>query len=601
MLRHRYYLLLVFLLGSFFITIESGLAKEKYKVKSIEFENNQAFEDGRLRKLMISSPNKFPVSIFSSSEYIPDLFADDLKNVIDFYHNHGYLQAVVVDTQLTFNKKKKEVKIKIFVEEGELTRIEGVEFFGNIFFNDSLLAQKSNLKIGEAFKRVKVNDVELLILTMYADNGYLEAEIETEIRIIEETHRAIIDFNINEKSQFKIGEIKLSGLEKTDKKVVKHELLFSEGEIIKYSKLLETQRRLYLTGLFQSVFIRPENNASSDSSTKNILVELEEKDYGEFNVSFGYGTLDKIRGQAEIYYSNLAGTGRKVALVTRASFIRRYVEASFTEPRTVGLPWRTDINAFLEFREDPGFDLSSVGGKITFGRNIGKNIRTSISYRHENANIKNIKVTPLPSDVKTNIRSLIFSSIYDSRNNLFDPSRGLFLEWKNEIAGAFLRSSSSFFRSTIEAKYFHPLSKSAVLATAMKIGWINILGGAKEIPLNEKFYAGGPETLRAFDFQKVGPLGENNIPIGGKFQLVLNAFELRQSIYKWIGMVAFLDVGNVWTDSEQFDFSDLRLSPGMGVRLSTPIGLARVDIGFNVKPKPREPRSNIYFSMGQAF
>ena len=599
MLKQYPFTILLLLLGSFFLLIEQGYSKETYKVKSIEFENNHAFDDGRLRKLMISRPTKFPVSIFSSSEYIPDLFADDLKNVIDFYHNQGYLQAAVVDTQLTFNKKKKEVKIRISVEEGELTRIEGVEFFGNRLFSDSLLAQKSKLKVGEAFKRVQVNDVELLILTMYANNGYLETEIEKEVRISDETHRAIIDFDIDEKNQYTVHDIILKGLEKTDQKVVERELLFEKGEVIKYSKLLETQRKLYLTGLFESVFIRPLEN--SDSSQKNILVEVKEKDYGEFNVSFGYGTLDKIRGQAEIYYSNLAGTGRKVGLVTRASFIRRFVEASFTEPRTVGLPWRTDINAFIENREDPGFDLSSVGGKITFGRNIGENIRASVSYRHENVNIKNIKVTPLPSDVKTNIRSLILSSIYDSRNNLFDPSKGLFLEWKNEVAGAFLRSSSSFFRSTIETKYFHPLSKSAVLATAMKIGWINILGGAKDVPLNEKFYAGGPETLRAFDFQKVGPLGENNVPIGGKFQLVLNAFELRQSIYKWIGMVAFLDAGNVWTDSEQFDFSDLRLSPGMGIRLSTPIGLARVDIGFNVKPKPGEPRSNIYFSMGQAF
>ena len=599
MLKQYLFTILLLLLGSFFLLIEQGYSKETYKVKSIEFENNHAFDDGRLRKLMISRPTKFPVSIFSSSEYIPDLFADDLKNVIDFYHNQGYLQAAVVDTQLTFNKKKKEVKIRISVEEGELTRIEGVEFFGNRLFSDSLLAQKSKLKIGEAFKRVQVNDVELLILTMYANNGYLETEIEKEVRISDETHRAIIDFDIDEKNQYTVHDIILKELEKTDQKVVERELLFEKGEVIKYSKLLETQRKLYLTGLFESVFIRPLEN--SDSSQKNILVEVKEKDYGEFNVSFGYGTLDKIRGQAEIYYSNLAGTGRKVGLVTRASFIRRFVEASFTEPRTVGLPWRTDINAFIENREDPGFDLSSVGGKITFGRNIGENIRASVSYRHENVNIKNIKVTPLPSDVKTNIRSLILSSIYDSRNNLFDPSKGLFLEWKNEVAGAFLRSSSSFFRSTIETKYFHPLSKSAVLATAMKIGWINILGGAKDVPLNEKFYAGGPETLRAFDFQKVGPLGENNVPIGGKFQLVLNAFELRQSIYKWIGMVAFLDAGNVWTDSEQFDFSDLRLSPGMGIRLSTPIGLARVDIGFNVKPKPGEPRSNIYFSMGQAF
>ena len=599
MLRLHPVTFLFLLFGSLFLLIEPGYSKETYKIKSIEFENNHAFDDGRLRKLMISSPTKFPVSIFSSSEYIPDLFQDDLKNVTDFYHNQGYLQAAVVDTQLTFNRNKKEVKIKIFVEEGERTRIEGMSFFGNKVFSDSLLMKKSRLKIGDAFKRVQVNDVELLILTMYANNGYLETEVETEIRISDETHRAIIDFNINEKNQFTIHEIKLNGLEKTNEKVVRRELLFKEGEVIKYSKLLETQRKLYLTGLFEGVFIRPEEN--SDSSTKNILVEMKEKDYGEFNVSFGFGTLDKVRSQAEIFYTNLAGTGRKAGLITRVSFIRRYGEASFTDPRTFGLPWRTDINAFIENREDPGFNLSSVGGKITFGRSIGNNIRTSLTYRYENANISNVKVNPLPKDVKTNIRSLILSSVYDSRNNLFDPSKGIFVEWKNEVAGGFLKSSNAFYRSTINAKYFYPVNNSAVIASAMKLGWINLLGIERDIPLNEKFYTGGPETLRAFDFQKVGPLDENRVPIGGKFQFVLNVVEWRQSIYKWIGMVAFLDAGNVWAESKQFKVSDMRLSPGLGIRLSTPIGLARIDYGFNVKPKIGEPRGKIYFSMGQAF
>lgn len=599
MLKLYPFSILLLLFGSFFLLIEPAYSKETYKVKNIEFENNHAFDDGRLRKLMISRPTKFPVSIFSSSEYIPDLFQDDLKNVTEFYHNQGFLQAAIVDTQLTFNKKKKEVKIKVFVEEGELTRIEGIEFFGNILFSDSFLAQKSKLKFGEAFKRVQVNDVELLILTMYANNGYLETEIETEVRISDETHRAIIDFNIDEKNQFTVHDIILKGLEKTDQKVVMRELLFEKEEVIKYSKLLETQRKLYLTGLFESVFIRPVEN--SDSSSKNILVEVKEKDYGEFNISVGYGTVDKVRSQAEIYYTNLAGTGRKAGLITRVSFIRRYGEASFTEPRIFGLPWRTDINAFIENREDPGFNLSSVGGKITIGRNINRNIRASITYRYENAKIRNIKVTPLPSDVKTNIRSLILSSVYDSRNNLFDPSKGIYLEWKNEVAGGFLKSSNAFFRSIIDAKYFYPLTNSAVIATALELGWINLLGDARDIPLNEKFYTGGPETLRAFDFQKVGPLDENRIPIGGKFQFVLNAMELRQSIYKWVGMVAFFDIGNVWAESKQFKFSDMRLSPGLGIRLSTPIGLARVDYGFNVDPSVGEPRGKFYFSMGQAF
>lgn len=596
----RRYIFLSFLFLTLILALtNSASADDDYTVKKVEFEGNDHFKAGRLKQLMISSPPGFPLSIFTSSEYIPDIFRDDIKNIEDFYHNVGYLQAAVVDTQLSFLPEDKEVTIKIKIQEGELAHIEGISFFGNTVFTDSALAKKVKLKVGGPFKRLQINDGEFAILSMYANNGYLEAEIETEERISDDSLRAIIDFSIREGRQFTIDKIILNGLEKTNRDVVMGELLFKEGEIVRYSKLLESQRKLYLTGLFESVFIRPDSTL--DDSLRDVIVELKEKQYGEFNVAVGYGTIDKIRGQVEVFYTNLAGTGRKVGLVTRASFIRRYVEASFTEPRTVGLPWRTDINSFLEYREDPGFDLNRIGAKITFGRNIAKRIRLSLAYKYEEANIKNVKVTPIPEDVKTNIRSLILSSVYDSRNNLFDPSKGIFAELKEELAGGFLQGSNAFFRSSAELKYFHPLTRTTVLATAVRLGWMKLIGNAKDIPLNEKFYAGGPETLRAFDFQSIGPLDANGVPIGGKLQFVMNAFEIRQTIYKWIGMVTFLDVGNVWAETDQFRIRDIRLSPGLGIRLSTPIGLARMDFGINIDPRADEPFGKLYFSMGQAF
>lgn len=594
--------------------VEAAMAQKNFKVKEIEFLGNKAFSSARLKKLMISSPTTFPVSIFGSSDYIPDLFADDLKNLEQFYHNQGYLQAAVVDTQLSFNAKERKVRIKISVEEGELTRIEGITFFGNQVFSDSQLTEVSRLKIGDPFRRSKINDAELALLTWYANHGYLETQIITDVRVSDETHRAIVDFTIDEKQQFAIHKIRLQGLEKTKEKVVMRELLFEEGEIVRYSKLLQSQRELYLTGLFQSVFIRPQNpeegvaQDGSDSAAseitlgkKDILVELKEKDYGEFNVSVGYGTVDKVRGRVEIFYTNLGGAGRKAGLATHASFIRRYAEASFTEPRLFGFPWRSDVNAFWEYREDPGFDLNRVGTKFTVGRNLGRNTRTSLTYRFENSDIRDVKVSPAPTNLRVNIRSLTLSLVYDSRDNLFDPGRGLFMELKNEVAGGFLRGTDAFVRSTFDAKYFYPIYRNTIFAAAMKLGWMELFGDAREIPLSEKFYAGGPDALRAFDLQKVGPLDERNVPIGGKFQLVLNAAEIRQSIYKWLGGVVFLDIGNVWAETGQLSLTDMRLSPGMGIRLSTPIGLARLDCGINIDRHAGEPGTKIYFSMGQAF
>ncbi|MBN2287830.1 MAG: BamA/TamA family outer membrane protein [Candidatus Glassbacteria bacterium] len=125
--------------------------------------------------------------------------------------------------------------------------------------------------------------------------------------------------------------------------------------------------------------------------------------------------------------------------------------------------------------------------------------------------------------------------------------------------------------------------------------------GLTGIPLHERFYAGGPHSLRAFSYQKAGPLDRDRMPIGGRLKLVWNVVELRRTLYKLVGGVLFVDVGNVWLDPGSFALDEIRTSIGCGLRLNTPIGMGRLDYGYNPERRPGEPRGKLYFSMGQAF
>ena len=125
--------------------------------------------------------------------------------------------------------------------------------------------------------------------------------------------------------------------------------------------------------------------------------------------------------------------------------------------------------------------------------------------------------------------------------------------------------------------------------------------GLERIPLHERFYAGGPNSLRAFDYQKAGPLDEKRVPTGGRLLIVWSIIEIRRSLYKMIGGAVFVDAGNVWTKPEMFKFRGLRAALGFGLRVNTPIGLARLDYGINLDRRTGEPRAKLYFSMGQAF
>ena len=579
------------------LSIVYSAPSEKFKIKSVRFENNVVFTKRQLRRVILSRPSTF----LNLSYYYAQVFEDDLKNLELFYHNNGYLEAKITDHQVIKDTTRNEIHIIIKTYEGELTRVEGATIFGNRVFSDEVLLKKIKIRKGEPFKRKKIEDATLAILTLYANNGYLDAEVKPDIQINSRDHLALIDFIVKEKTQSTIGQIKLIGLEKTHQSVVHRELRFGSGEIITYSHLLESQRQLYLTGLFKSVFIRPQSIFSNDSTKRDILIELKENLSGEFNVSIGYESVEKLRGKVELLNTNLSGTARKLGLTFKISSINRGLEASFSEPWTFNIPWRTDMNLTMDYQKEPGYEFNRFGGKLTFGRSFLKRSTATITYRQEEVNLKNVRVSVIPEKLKTNIRSLKFSLIYDTRDNLFNATQGIYFEYSNELAGSFLSGTNSFTRTEARLKYFHRWSYSTIIGTALDVGWMAASGGLKEIPLHERYYAGGPSTLRGFEYQKVGPLDENNVPIGGKFKFVWNLLEIRSVLYKMIGGVLFLDAGNVWLDPRHFKLKNLRLAPGVGLRVNTPIGLGRVDLGFNIDPEIDEPKAKVYISMGQTF
>ncbi len=589
-----YLILLLCFLGQ--VAAAKEISK-KIKVKSVTFQGNQAFTDSRLRRVMLTRPSRF----LSPSYYHPDIFQDDLKNLNLFYQQNGYLEIQILDTQVNIDSTQQEAQVHINLSEGDLTQVERVAVFGNSVFSDSLLLQRIKIKPGDPFSQKTIQNITLSLLTLYANNGYLEAEVKPDIRINSETHQALIDFTIEEKTQFTISGIRLEGAKKTRPKVINRELLFRLGEVVRYSRLLESQRRLYLTGLFQSVFIRPQPSLKGDSTQKDILIEIQESEPFEFNVAVGYGSIEKARGRIEVFNTNLLGTARKAGLAARISFVSRGIEASFTEPWTLGFRWRTDVNLLLEYLEEPGYDLKRTGGRLVVGRNFGKRSIASLIYRYEDVKLSRIKVRTIPEELKTNLRTLTLSLIYDTRDNLFNSTHGVYLEWSNELAGSFLRGTNSFVRSQGTLKYFYPWKRSTIIGSALEIGWMDFFGASRDIPLNERFYAGGPNSLRGFGYQLVGPLDTDRIPLGGRLKLIWNLIEIRQALYKIIGAVLFADIGNVWSRPEDLHFGDIRTCLGFGIRANTPIGIVRVDYGINLRPRKGEPEGQLIFNMGQTF
>lgn len=571
--------------------------KARFKVRSVTIEGNQAFEDRRILGLMLTRPSAF----LNRSSYYPEIFADDLDNILLFYQQNGYLEAALTDTTVTIDSLAGAVDVYLSITEGDLTRTEGVSFSGNTVFPDSELVSLVRLARGDPFRRGNVQNGMVAILSRYAERGYLDAAVKPDVKIDSEQHLATVDLIITEHRQARVGTISLEGIRRSRPGVIMRELMFREGDIIRYSRLVESQRRLYLTGLFESVFIRPQPTPGTDSTTKDIVIDVKEKLSSEFNVAVGFGSIEKVRGRIEVLTRNLAGTARQLGGSLRASFIRRAVEGSFTEPRTLGSRWRTDLNLLFEFLEEPGYDLSRYGARLTVGRTVTRQTTASVTLRYEDATLRHVEAILQPDDFDSRIRSLIFSIVHDTRDNLFNPTRGGYAEWTNEVAGSFMQSNNTFVRSGIRVKYFRPWAAETIVGSALEIGWMGFYGRGDYIPLNERFYTGGPNSLRGFRYQLVGPIGDSDVPLGGQFKIVWNAAEIRRPIYRMVGGGVFIDVGNVWTGIGKMRLRDIRADVGTGLRANTPIGIIRLDYGLNVDRRLGEPRGRLYLSTGHAF
>jgi outer membrane protein insertion porin family len=595
MIRSIFVALLVLLVsGSAIFGAENS---KRYRVGRVKFDGNTVYSRGQLISLMLTHPSGF----FSKSYYYPEVFNDDLDNIVAFYRQNGYLQAEISDTNIVFDSLNRRVNIAIAISEGEQTLVDAISMFGNLAMPDTTLWKQVKFKIDEPLRRRAIQESVNNLLAVYAEHGYLDAGITPNVKINAEAHRAVVDFMIQEGHQSDIDSIRIEGNNRTHRSVIKRELLFKPGQTIRYSKLLETQRRLYLTGLFESAFVRPVAAASGDSLNKDILIELKEQKSSEFGFLVGYGSIEKIRGRIEISTLNLSGTARQAGASAEANFIKQSLAASFSEPWTLGTRWRTDLNLSLDFKQEPGYDQRSLGGRLTIGRRLKTYTNISGAYRIENSDITNISADIVQPETRTRIRSLTFSVIHDSRDNLFNPSRGKYIEWSNELAGSFLQGSNTFGKTIFRFKTFLSLGRETVLASAIEIGILDYMGTGQDIPLQERFYAGGPTSVRSFGYQRLGPHDIDGTPIGGNFKLILNIFEIRQTIYKLFGGAVFVDLGNVWSQTRQFHLADMRSAVGGGFRFSSPLGLIRIDYGYNIDRQAGEPAGKLFLGIGQAF
>jgi outer membrane protein insertion porin family len=198
------------------------------------------------------------------------------------------------------------------------------------------------------------------------------------------------------------------------------------------------------------------------------------------------------------------------------------------------------------------------------------------------------------------ISSITPSIAYDTRDNPFDPQRGVFTGVSVKLATSSLLSETDFIKATVHGSAYRKLARWIVLAISLKGGLAQGFNDTDELPLVERFFLGGRNTVRGFDQDELGPKGEDGTPTGGN-AFLSGSLELRTHIIGGWRLVPFVDAGNVWVEPEDVDPEDLRFTAGLGLQYNTPIGPIRLDYGHKIEREKDESRGEVHFSIGHAF
>lgn len=599
------------------------------KISSIHFKGNETFSEGTLLSLISLKQSTW----FTSNYFNLNDLREDLKLIKTFYNRNGYPDIRIDGYNLSYNTDSSEVDVLINLSEGSPTVISNISFVGNRFYRQEDLYNNMSLNVGEIYEVVKIFRSRNNIKKMYFNAGYLDCTVTVDSVYSQIKHSARLLYKIFEGSRYKIGKIKIEGLIDVSPSIVMRELEFKENEFVNMDLITRTQRNLYRTTLFNSVIISPLASDDSDSTKKDILIKLREADLGLLDIAVGYGTLDKFRISSEVTYRNFLGAGYHASLKGKLSSLESGIQPSVTDPRIFGLPWSLDIFGQFAQRNEPAFRYRYWKAGLNFYRDFLERSKFILSGSYEEGYLHDLKfqlfgqeladssLTPefieilnqIFNSMKVTVQktSVKISFLHDLRDNLFDPSKGFYLKLSTEyitgigdveILGVKLRSTNNILKSEAALKYFYSPENSTVIASSVIIGLINNFLKDQEIfLLDDLFYAGGPNSIRGLGYELAGPLSKTGAPIGGKLKFVWNVIEFRQHILWIIGAVAFLDAGNVWANPDDLKLKDIRYSPGLGLRINTPIGLARVDYGFNPWPKPGESNGQLWFGIGYSF
>ncbi len=574
---------------------------DKTYVREIDILGNRALDDRKVLSV-VQAKELGPLSWISGSDVLDRaLIDDDLKRIHLLYLDNGYLDVEVTGPEVRVHPEG-GLYVSIRVSEGDRYTIGKLLFSGDWKGVPEFRRSEMEEKSGDIFKRSTLLDDIRMLENSYRDQGYAWAKIDP--RMTKSSRKGIldIDLHLTRGPLVRIRRINITGNIKTRDYVVRREVRLAEGELFSQKKLDDSRRFIRALGFFGKVSVRVEKVGDNEA---DIQIKVEESSSGTLSAGMAYSSVDGLVGTLQLAQGNFSGRGQQAKLNMELGSGSNTYSISFTEPRLFSGNYSLSLDLFNTSKDYTNYTQDSNGGGIRVGYRYSDFSSLQVSYKRVKYNVYNVG-TSASNLIKeqeggSTTSSVALSYRYDSRDIPMDPSNGFFFRISSEVAGGGLGGTNDFLRNSAQASYFKPIYGDLIGSVHAEVGIINPYDG-DTVPVSERFFMGGLYSLRGFNPREVGPLDENGDPLGGNRSFLTN-FEASYPLIPEAGIkgILFLDMGNVWGVGEKPGLNDLRAGAGFGFHWVSPVGLLRLELGFNLDPKPGEVQPGWQFSVGALF
>lgn len=577
---------------------------DKVKVKSIKFIGNNKLSDNELKSKMLTQEEGFFSFISNSGSFKQEAFDRDTQLLQYLYFNKGFVQVKVSRPQITVTPDKKSIYIVTRIEEGDQFDVGDVDFKGDLLFSTDEMNAAIKIKDSGTFVYETLQEDLKSLQAKYGDLGYAYANIIPRTAVREKDKKVDIVFEIDKGNKVYFGRFNVVGNSKTRDKVVRREMNIFEGELYNETRKRESIEDVKRLGYFEEVNFNS-RTPPGEPDVMDIDIAVKERNTGSIQVGAGYSSYQKFIFQGQVQQSNLFGKGQKLTVSANLSKSDTNFNFNFTEPYVMDTLWSAGVDLYKSKRQLVPYDQTKEGGAVTVGHPLAPYLKGYLRYKNEKTliRIKDLTTTPLFDEKNAEGRtsSATFSLEYDKRDDRFSPKKGLYAFSSVEYAG--LGGDKTYTLLSNNLRFYVPIFWDLVWRNNISYGFI---GGPTEqdIPFNELFLLGGPNTLRGYQFFSVGkkkqvPLTGKFIPFGGRQSLYYN-LEIEFPLISEAGIkgVLFYDIGYA---DDSIVFSDFRSNYGFGFRWFSPIGPLRFEWGFPINRQSGESPTNFEFAIGAPF